>query len=228
MRIRGCAAIEVSTQAIREAARRGSLVLVCALVAASCASAPEQATERPPGSDAALAVVERLNDAFLDVARRSDELGAAGREAALRSVVLDSFDLRFMARASLGPYWNQLDAAQQALWVETYSEFHIASAAHNWRRDRGSSFRYEGEVPGGSGSVLVKTRLDRTGRGTDVRRDYRLLDRDGQWRVIDVFTPGAVSTIDMRRSEYLAFLSRNDFPALIADMQQQTERRRAE
>lgn len=200
---------------------------------ASCASSPGEgpakaATERPPGSDAAHAVVVHLNETFLDVARRSEELGTAGREAALREVVLESFDLPVLARASLGPAWNDLDADQRAQWTRTYTEFHIAAAARSWDRDRGARFVYLGEVPGGGGTVLVETRLDRAGTGADVRRDYRLREVDGRWRIIDLYTPGAISTVAMRRSEYEAYLSRHDFASLIEHMQGQIEGERAE
>lgn len=184
--------------------------------------------ERPPGADAARAVVERLNERLLDVANRSDELGQAGREAELRAVVLETFDVPLLARASLGGYWQQLDAAQRALWLETYTEFHIVATAHSWRRDRGARFDYLGEEPGGRGTVLVKTGLDRIGQGFDVRRDYRLRDTDGTWRIIDLFTPGSVSQVGMRRSEYLAVIARSDFDTLIEDMTARIAKRRSE
>jgi len=184
--------------------------------------------EPPPGADAARAVVERLNERLLDVANRSDDLGQSGREAELRAIALESFDVPLLARASLGAYWKELDADQRALWLETYTEFHIVAMAHSWRRDRGSGFDYLGEEPGGSGIVLVKTRLDRIGQGFSVRRDYRLRDTDGTWRIIDLFTPGSVSQVGMRRSEYLAVLARSDFDTLIEDMQQRIAKRRSE
>ncbi len=206
---------------------------VIALVAAAlvgCASndgADEVPAELPPGSDEARALVETLNERMLDVALRSRELGQQGREAELRAIILESFDLPFIARASLGTHWNELTPEQQQTWVETYGEFHIVAAAFNWRSSTGASFVYLGEAPAPNDTVLVKTRFDRGGHGFDVRRDYRLRRTAEGWRVIDVFTPGYVSQVGMRRSEYLAVLTRTDFDGLIEDMQRRIDTRRS-
>ena len=103
-----------------------------------------------------------------------------------------------------------------------------AAVAYSWRHDRESRFRYLGVERAPRNTLLVKTLLDRTGQGADVRRDYRFARVRGRWRIIDVYTPGAISQVGMRRSEYLAVLARSSFDDLVAHMQRITASRRGD
>lgn len=194
------------------------------LVLAACASkAPDDTARapRPPGSDEALARIETFHAALLDVGARSEDLGQRGREAALRPVVIEVFDVPTMARASLGSTFDTLTPERQAQWIDVYTEFHLAAAAHNWGRDRGARFIYLGEVAAANDALLVRTRLDRSGKGVDVGRDYRMTRRPGEaWRVVDVYSPAGVSMVGMRRAEYVAILDQSDFDTLVTTMQE--------
>ncbi len=200
--------------------------LLALLGCASSGGSDDAPAELPPGSEEARALVERFDKTVLDVAQRSRELGQNGREAELRPLAIETVDLPWVARASLGRYWDRLTPEQRAKWIETYREFHIVAMAFNWRGAQGARVEYLGEAPAPNGTVIVKTRLDRAGSGFDVRRDYRLRRTDEGWRIIDLFSPGSVSQVGMRRSEYLAVLARADFDALIQDMERRIATRR--
>ena len=210
--------------------RLAASVALVALLATACAAnrSTPAAEPEPAGAVEARAVALRLNEALLDIAARSDELGQQGREDTIRAVVLEVFDVPQMARSTLGRHFDGLDAAQQARWVEVFTEFHVSATAWSWRRDRGSRFEYLGVVPAPRGTLLVRSTLDRAAQGAVVRRDYRMARIAGQWRIIDVYTPGSVSSVGMMRSEYLALLARGSFEDLVAEMQRRIERRRAD
>lgn len=220
---------------LRAATERGAfaVLLVMGLLACfACASTGSQERVEavaPPGAAAALQQVQRWNATLLDTAERSQELGQSGREAAIRPVALEVFDVPSIARASLGRAFDTLAPEEQARWIQVYTEFHIAAAAHNWRTDRGARFEYLGEESAPRGALRVNTFLDRTGNGVDVRRDYLLVQgRDGRWRIIDVYSPRAVSTVDMQRAEYQAVLSRDGFDGLMQSMEQRIASRRSD
>jgi ABC-type transporter MlaC component len=203
------------------------LLALCGL--AGCATTGEDGASSvppPPGSAEARAVAMHLDARTVEVASRSGELGQAGRESELRQIVEESFDIPHIARATLGDYWNSLDAEQRERWVTTYTEFHLVAMAFNWRQFSGARFEYLGEVSAPNGTILVKARLDRAGQGVSVRRDYRLRLTGSGWRIIDIFSPGYVSNAGMRRAEYLAVLGRTDFDGLIEDMRRRIDTRR--
>jgi len=53
----------------------------------------------------------------------------------------------------------------------------------------------------------------------DVQLNYRLMKRNGEWRVIDVYLNGTVSELALRRSEYSSALKREGFEQLIASIE---------
>ena len=219
---------------LRLAASLTSLLVVALCVVGGCASnekAPdEEVTAAAPleGAAEASAAVLRLNEVLLVAANRSDQLGQAGREEVIRSVVLQVVDVPRLARASLGNRFQALTPEQKQRWLETYSDFHIAAAAYSWRRDRGARFEYLGVERAPRNTLMVRTRLDRAGQGADVARDHRLAQTDGRWRIIDIYTPEAISMVGMRRAEYLGLLANGSFDDLVAHMEKITASRRSD
>ena len=50
----------------------------------------------------------------------------------------------------------------------------------------------------------------------DVHLNYRLMQRDGAWKVIDVYLNGTVSELALRRSEFSSIVKNDDFDGLIS------------
>ena len=57
----------------------------------------------------------------------------------------------------------------------------------------------------------------------DVQLNYRMIERDGSWKVIDVFLNGTVSELALRRSEYSAALKSSGFDQLVASVETKIE-----
>ena len=53
----------------------------------------------------------------------------------------------------------------------------------------------------------------------DVELNYRVMKRNGTWRVIDVYLNGTVSELALRRSEYSSALKREGFEELVASIE---------
>jgi phospholipid transport system substrate-binding protein len=189
--------------------------LRCACAASLLLVLPMAAPADPARADA---VVERLHAALLDVMRRADELGYAGRRDVLGPVLAASFDFPFMSRLALGSEWRKLDEAQRKRWVSTFQELSLATYASRFDSFSGESFAIDATEPAGRDTMLVKTRLVRTG-DEPVHLNYRLRQDGGSWRIIDVYLNGTVSEVALRRSEYGAVLDRSGFEALLAELE---------
>jgi phospholipid transport system substrate-binding protein len=50
--------------------------------------------------------------------------------------------------------------------------------------------------------------------------DYRLHQRDGAWRIVDVYLNGTVSELALRRSEYSSVVKRDGFDALVRSIEE--------
>ena len=161
-------------------------------------------------------VVDALNECLTGVMKDAETLGYAGRFDRLSPVVLETFDLDFMAQKIVGRHWKTASPEDQQRLVDTFSRYTISNYAGRFSSWSGQEFQRLGEEPSARGTVLVRTKL-LDPEGDDVQLDYRLrhTDEDG-WQIIDIYFNGTVSELALRRSEYSSLIKREGFQALLA------------
>ncbi len=158
--------------------------------------------------------VERLYASLIDAMKHAQSLGYAGRYEKLAPVIDETYDLPFVAEKSLGRHWKRLSEEQRLRWVETFSQFTISTYAERFHSYSGERFEVMDTEPSLYETFIVRSRLVKPGRDP-VRLDYRLRQRDGRWRIIDVYLNGTVSQLALRRSEYSGIMKREGFEALV-------------
>ncbi len=126
-------------------------------------------------------------------------MSAPRRREAIRSVSEPVFDWREMASRALGVHWPARSESERAEFVELFRDLIQRSYIAQVERYSGEPVRFTGEkVDGNFG--LVNTRII-TRQGQEVPMDYRLVNRDGRWRVYDVLVEG-VSLIGNFRTQF--------------------------
>jgi len=160
------------------------------------------------------AVVQGIDDVLLAVMREAETLGYAGRVARLTPVMTESFDFAFMAAVSVGRHWRTLDEAARQRLVDTFGRMSVATFAARFDGYSGERFEVAGEEPGPRGAILVRNNLIKSD-GEAVAIDYLLRQRQGLWRVVDVFLDSKYSELALKRSEYIAVIENEGFPALL-------------
>ncbi len=158
--------------------------------------------------------VERLYASLIDAMKHAQSLGYAGRYEKLAPVIDETYDLPFVAEKSLGRHWKRLSEEQRLRWVETFSQFTTSTYAERFHSYSGERFEVMDTEPSLYETFIVRSRLVKPGRDP-VRLDYRLRQRDGRWRIIDVYLNGTVSQLALRRSEYSGIMKREGFEALV-------------
>jgi phospholipid transport system substrate-binding protein len=172
-------------------------------------AAPSPSEERGPSQ-----VIEQLNGVLLEVMKNAKRLGYQGRYDKLAPVVKRTHDLAFLAKFSLGGYWNKLSAEQQSQWGEKFSDYSIATYAGRFDGYSGEAFKVVSEEPWKRGKMVVKSMLIRPDED-DIELEYILSQGDsGQWRIINVLVDG-VSDLALKRAEYSNILSKEGFDALL-------------
>ncbi len=198
---------------------RLALILLTALVAQSASADPAALASQTVESAATAATptqtIDALHASLLDVMKNAVALGYPGREQKLRSVVPKYFDVKEMARKSLGDaQWKLASGEAQLRYLETFERFMVANYAGRFDGFSGQSFQTLGEVQGPRNTVIVKTRLiDPTDKNIDL--NYRLRRAGADWKVVDVFLDGTVSELAVRRSEFVSIVKRENLDALI-------------
>jgi phospholipid transport system substrate-binding protein len=173
-------------------------------------------------TSAAIAPVEALHGALLDAMKRAGELGYKGRYDALAPVITRTFDFENISRLVLGKNWTKIDAAQQKLFVETFSKLSVATYASRFDSFSGESFQTTGEAKQSGNNMLVKTELVRT-NDTPVSLNYLVSPgTDGAYRILNVVADG-ISDLSLKRSEYSSIFNSGGFETLISKLNAKIE-----
>ncbi len=169
----------------------------------------------------AVATVDRLHGALLDIMQNARTLGYAGRRDRIAPVVRESFDLPFIARFALGRYWSELDSEERETFVNVFSRWTVAHYAARFNGYSGEKFEVVSVEPSRRERELVRTVLDVPNESAaDVTLDYLLHETDGKWRIINVIANG-VSDLSLKRADYGAVMKTQGFKNLVERLEGQ-------
>lgn len=191
-------------------ARRGLLALAIAAV-------PLMSVHAADGDAAkAQAVVNRLHDALLATMKSAATVKFQGRSDALAPILTEVFNLPVMARVAVGPGWKELTEDQQRRFTDAFTRMTIATYANRFDGYAGETFQTLPEAQPQQSGFMVQTRLNRTDGQPPVVLSYLTRqEKDGGYRIIDVYLSGSISELATRRSEYSAILKRDGVDKLI-------------
>ncbi len=168
----------------------------------------------------AQAVVNRLHEALLAAMKSATTVKFAGRAEQLRPALTEAFNLPVMARVTLGPPWKELTDDQQKRFTDVFTRLTIATYANRFDGWSGESFETLPEASPQQSALMVQTRLNRTDGQPPVALNYLMrAERDGSWRIVDVYLSGTISELATRRSEYSATLKREGVDKLIESIE---------
>lgn len=175
-------------------------------------------SETAAAADSPTEPIEKFHAGLLEIMKHAEELGLQGRIDKLAPLMAQIFDLDFMASKTVGRYWNKLSDDDKARWEKTFARFTTANYAGRFKGFTGEQFVTIGVEKAARGTQVVLTKIVIPDE-EDVQINYRLLERDGEWRVIDVYLNGTVSELALRRSEYSSALKRDGFENLVASIE---------
>ena len=164
------------------------------------------------------ASVESFHAGLLGIMKEAKALGFQGRIDRLEPLMAETFDLDFMASKTVGRHWNKLSDEEKRRWAETFTRFTVANYAGRFTGFTGEEFVTLGVEDAARGTRMVLTKIVVPGE-EDVELNYRLIEKNGEWRVIDVYLNGTVSELALRRSEYSSALKREGFAELLASIE---------
>ena len=169
----------------------------------------------------AIATVDNLHAALLDIMQNAESLGFAGRRDRIAPVVRESLDLPFIARFSLGRHWKGLGAEQQDSFTQVFSRWTVAHYAARFNGYTSEQFKTISSAPARRGRELVRTVLEVNDDPADnVKLDYLLHDRDGKWRIVNVIANG-VSDLSLKRADYGALIKTQGLDSLVVKLEGQ-------
>lgn len=211
-----------------------SIVVATLLVLATQTTLAQNVAAIDPGADATAAatveaeagaptaIIEKFHAGLLQIMKDAKTLGFEGRIDRLAPLMGETFDLDFMASKTVGRHWKKLSVEEKARWAETFARFTTANYAGRFTGYTGEEFVTLGVEDAARGTRNVLTKIV-VPDGEDVQLNYRVIERDGDWKVIDVYLNGTVSELALRRSEYSSALKREGFDFLMASIEDKIE-----
>lgn len=200
MRMKICTTRMSSSNGPRTLRAAALVVAACGLaLAVAAAASGTESTARPR------AMIEEMVDEVLAVLRDPDR-STGERRKGIEEIAYERFDLRTMSRLVLSRSWKRFTESQQEEYVREFKQY----LANNYgsRIDRYDQEEVEitGERVEPRGDVTVMTRIV-GGNFEDAAVDYRLRQKNGDWRVIDVTVEG-ISLVSNYRDQFREVLSR--------------------
>lgn len=169
----------------------------------------------------AVATVDNLHAALLDIMQNAESLGFSGRRERIAPVIHASLDLPFITRFAVGRYWKVLDAGQRDAIVEVFSRWTVAHYAARFNGYSGERFEFVSAEPSKRNRELVRTVLEVSDdQAENVTLDYLLHRKEGKWRIINVIANG-VSDLSLKRADYGAVIQAQGLDGLIAKLEAQ-------
>ena len=167
--------------------------------------APAAGPETGNPEDAILALKQLSNEAVNIL--NDGQLNQAHKAAKFHGLMAREFDIPLMARFALGRHWKRADANLRTAYVDAFTKFLQHSYASKIAGAKVASFDVISARRAGKRDVMVQSRIAQ-GNGQVLKLVWRMRQRNGQYRVIDVVAEG-ISLALTKRQEFAAILKAN-------------------
>jgi phospholipid transport system substrate-binding protein len=194
--------------------RRFLIGMAGALLAAALCSSPlaqSGADTEHPASTFLDGVRERAIAGLTDTSRSEAE-----REALFRNLLNETFDIQRIGQFVVGRYWRQAETNEQEAFLEAFEDAIVQRFLPLFSQYKGEQLIIGKAVPDSKNpkyTVVTSTYVDAQGRR--VKTDWRLIERNGDYKVFDVVVEGVSMAITLR-SEYASVIkNEGGLPGLV-------------
>lgn len=130
------------------------------------------------------------------------------KKAEFKKLLNNSFDMDTIGRFTLGRYWNTATPAQQSEYLSLFRKMVVNVYAQRFGDYKGQKFEVKSARPVGNGDVLVTSFIVPTDGGDNIQVDWRVRNKAGSLKVIDVLVAG-VSMSVTQRSDFSSVIQRS-------------------
>jgi len=183
--------------------RRGILAAFLGLAVAILA--PAQIGSAGEYEDGANKFVRALADEAVS-SLTGNSIGDSQREANLRKILRNYFDMKSIARLALGRYWKRASKSERDQYMTLFEDLIVVTYSSRFKDYSNEKLLIENTIANDK-YVLVKSLVDR-GAQQPIRVDWRITFPDGRYKIIDIVVEG-VSMVQTQRSEFSSVIRRS-------------------
>jgi phospholipid transport system substrate-binding protein len=163
--------------------------------------------------DPAAAVVEKTTSGVIAILV-DKSLSTDEKRKRVEAVVLQSVDFETLSKLVLARNWTKFTDAQRTEFMDLFRNHLSMTYGRNVESYKNEKVQITGARAETGGDSTVKTKIVRGG-SNDILVDYRLRQRDGTWKIIDVVIEG-VSLVSNFRSQFQDVVSSGGPERLLA------------
>ncbi len=196
-----------------------ALLLAFALlpVAGSAGAAAQDDAPLPAAKDpeGAKAFIAQLSEEAMAV-WRDPTLSEAEREKKFRELLYEGFDVRFLARLSLGRHARTMKRDQLREYMKLFPDYIVNKFSKRIGEYTDQKIRILDTAPAGTRDIFVRTELVRPG-GEPIAADWRVRRRKDGLRIVDVKVEG-ISMAITQRDEFSSLIEKSGIEGLLAEL----------
>ena len=144
------------------------------------------------------------------------ETRAKDRRVAVRKIANDIFDFNETAKRSLGRHWQGRTPAEQAEFVQVFSDLLERSYLSKIEVYGGEKIQYLSDSVENGDQGKVQTKIV-TKAGSEIPIEYRMHKKSDRWLVYDVIIEG-VSLVSNYRTQFNKIIQTSSFQELVKKM----------
>jgi phospholipid transport system substrate-binding protein len=162
-------------------------------------------------------VIDALRDPSL-----KGEKGLRVKRERIETAASRFFDFVELSKRTLGLNWNRFTPEQRKAFVQLYQALLEETYLQRITAYSDEKLNFTKETPLSDTTAEVQTTVQ--AKGGDVAINYRLIKKDGEWRVYDVVVEG-VSLISNYRSQFREILGNGSPQTLIDSLEKKVAKR---
>lgn len=140
------------------------------------------------------------------------------RVVEFKKLLSDNFDMRTIARFSLGRYWKTASSSQKKEYLDLFEKNILEVYSKRFTEYKNQKVDIRDARAEGAADVLVTSYIT-SPDSPDVKLDWRVRHKDGGYKIIDIMVEG-VSMALTQRSDYSSVIQRGggDVEVLLAHL----------
>ncbi len=148
--------------------------------------------------------VQRVSFSAIDFLSDED-LSQSGKTKKFRALLQKHFDLKTMGKYALGRYWRMASTAEKAEYLSLFQRMVLDLYSNRFSEYSDQSIKVSGAMQKGK-NILVHSKIVGKSR-PDVKLDWVVKRRNGEYKVIDILVEG-VSMVITQRSDFASVIQR--------------------
>lgn len=128
----------------------------------------------------------------------SQKMTEEQKRASFRRLLEDSFDMSTIGRFALGTYWRGASDAQRAEYQRQFKIMVVNVYSERFSEYTDQTFRTTGARADGANDALVSSLIESPEGKTPVRVDWRVRNKDGRYKIVDVIVEGVSMSLTQR------------------------------